>query len=154
LTTAAQRVWSTGSPAETQAVGRELGLGLRLGDVVLLHGDLGAGKTTLTKGIAEALDVAEEIQSPTFTLVAEYMAPALGRDGWLVHVDLYRLTGEPDLESIGLDEVLDRGDAVVVIEWPERSARASLAARIIVEIAQDGDDRVIRMTNRTARVSH
>jgi tRNA threonylcarbamoyladenosine biosynthesis protein TsaE len=147
LTALGRTAWTTDSPQETRAVGREIGAGLRTGDVVLLHGDLGAGKTTLTKGIAEALGVAEEVQSPTFTVVAEYPAPALGRDSWLVHVDLYRLAGDGDMDSIGLDEVLEREDAVVVIEWPERAARSSLAARLLVEIVQQGDDRAISATD-------
>jgi tRNA threonylcarbamoyladenosine biosynthesis protein TsaE len=152
LTGVGLAAWTTRTAGETREVGREIGAGLRAGDVVLLHGDLGAGKTTLTKGLAEALGVAEEIQSPTFTVVAEYPAPALGPDGWLVHVDLYRLAAG-DLDSIGLDEVIDREDAVVVIEWPERSASASAAARLLVEFVQHGDVRTIKAINLADKVS-
>lgn len=140
---ASESVRVTHSAWETRELGREIGLSLRPGDVVLLRGDLGAGKTTLTKGIAVALGVAAEIQSPTFTLVAEYLAPYLGPDGWLLHVDLYRLAGDADLATVGLAEQLDRDDAVVVIEWPERASDLFSCATHLVRIEQDGDDRSI-----------
>ena len=146
MTGRAGTTWSTNSADETRAVGRDIGRSLQRGDVVLLHGDLGAGKTTLTKGIADQLGVVDEIQSPTFTVVAEYPAPLLGRGGWLVHVDLYRLAGAGDLASIGLEEVLERDDAVVVIEWPERAAQAVHAARLMIQIDQHGDRRTISLT--------
>ena len=139
--------WTTKSAGETRQVGNLIGRTLEQGDVVLLNGDLGAGKTTLTKGIADALGVAEEVQSPTFTVVAEYPAPLLGRDGWLVHADLYRLAGAGDLDSIGLDEILDREDAVVVIEWPERAGAALRDARLAIQIDHAGDQRVIRVAD-------
>ena len=139
---------STKSADETRAVGRQLGRTLRPGDVVLLHGDLGAGKTTLTKGIADELGVVDVVQSPTYTVVAEYQAPALGRNCWLVHVDLYRLDGES--ATVGLDEVLDRDDAVVVIEWPERVAQIAQRAKLTVRIDQRGDDRTINVTGDRA----
>jgi tRNA threonylcarbamoyladenosine biosynthesis protein TsaE len=140
-------IWSTGSTDETRQVGRELARSLEGGDIVLLHGDLGAGKTTLTKGIADGLGVSEEIQSPTFTMVAEYPAPNLGRAGWLVHIDLYRLSGTDDLDSIGLDELLNRDDAIVVVEWPERVGNILHGARLLVQIAGDGGQRTINATD-------
>lgn len=150
MTSGAETVWTTTSAEETTSVGREIGRQLAAGDVVLLRGDLGAGKTTLAKGIADALGVAEEVQSPTFTVIAEYRAPNLGNDHWLVHVDLYRLTGQGDLASIGLDEVLDRDDAIVVIEWPERAHRAAMAARLLVRIDGAGETRTIRASHSPA----
>ena len=143
-------IWSTGSTDETRQVGRELARSLEGGDIVLLHGDLGAGKTTLTKGIADGLGVSEEIQSPTFTMVAEYPAPNLGRAGWLAHIDLYRLSGTDDLDSIGLDELLNRDDAVVVVEWPERAGNVLPGARLLVQIAGDGGQRTINATDLRA----
>ena len=147
MTDGGRTVWTTTSAAETRSVGQEIGRLLAAGDVVLLHGDLGAGKTTLTKGIADSLGVAEEVQSPTFTVVAEYRAPQLGRDHWIIHVDLYRVGGESDLLSIGLDDVLDRDDSVVVVEWPERAGRAELPARLLVRIEGKGESRTISMSN-------
>ena len=146
--------WTTTSAEETRAVGQSIGQTLSPGDVVLLHGDLGMGKTTLTKGIADALGVAEEIQSPTFTVVAEYPAPGLGTECWLVHVDLYRLAGVRDLASIGLEEVLDRDDAAVVIEWPERSEQISLEAQMLVHINGTGDERTITVARLQPETGH
>lgn len=132
----------TRSAAETRQLGRELGGSLLAGDLVLLYGDLGAGKTTLTKGIGEALGVGDEIQSPTFTVVAEYPAPGLGVGGWLVHVDLYRLAGDGNLASIGINEVLERDDAVLVVEWPDRFGQ-DVSARLSIQIERNGDERLI-----------
>jgi tRNA threonylcarbamoyladenosine biosynthesis protein TsaE len=102
--------------------GRALGATLTRGDVVLLHGDLGAGKTTLTQGIAQALGVEEAIQSPTFSLVAEHDGrDKEGRPLRLFHLDLYRLEVADDLEGIGYSQYLAPEEGVTVIEWPERA---------------------------------
>ncbi|MBX5437699.1 MAG: tRNA (adenosine(37)-N6)-threonylcarbamoyltransferase complex ATPase subunit type 1 TsaE [Alicyclobacillaceae bacterium] len=104
---------TTHSRQETIRLGRLLGELLQPGDVVFLAGDLGAGKTTFSKGVAQGLGVAEELTSPTFTLVSEYE----GRIP-LVHMDLYRVSGESDVQSqIGWDDYLE-GDAAVLVEWP------------------------------------
>ena len=131
----------TRSAAETQAAGAYLAARLQGGDVVLLRGDLGAGKTTFTQGIARGLGVHGAVQSPTFTLIAEYEAPQLGRSGQLVHVDLYRLDGVAQLVSIGLDEYLDRDDCVVVIEWPDRADVETFPAHWSVQFRIAGDDK-------------
>jgi tRNA threonylcarbamoyladenosine biosynthesis protein TsaE len=105
---------ATHSEAETAAAGARLAESLAAGDVVLLYGDLGAGKTAFTRGLAEGLGVpAEEVSSPTFTLVQEYH----GRLP-LYHVDLYRLD-EREADDLGLEELV-LGDGVVVIEWADR----------------------------------
>lgn len=104
----------TSSEAETSAAGESLAASLRAGDVVLLYGELGAGKTAFTRGVAQGLGIdAEEVSSPTFTIVQEYH----GRVP-LYHVDLYRLE-EKEVDDLGLDELV-LGDGVVVIEWAER----------------------------------
>jgi len=102
---------------ETRALAAELAGSLRVGDVILLHGDLGAGKTTFVQGLAAALGAGERIQSPTFTLVAEH-AITLGR---LHHMDLYRLNDPEELEGIGYEDFIDPEDGITVIEWPERA---------------------------------
>jgi len=108
---------------QTRELGQRLGRWLRIGDVVLLHGDLGAGKTTLTQGIGHGLNVASPVQSPTFTLVLEHEGTAAsGEPVSLYHLDLYRLAGADDLDSFGFDDYLAPTDGVSVIEWPERAA--------------------------------
>lgn len=108
-------VWTSASESETRAVGREVGRRLRPDGILLLSGDLGAGKTVLTRGVAEALGIEpDEIQSPTFTLMREHEGP----DGRLVHLDLYRLEPE-DAWDLGLEEMF-AGPGVKVVEWAER----------------------------------
>ena len=102
------------SASETETEGRKLGESLRKGDVVSLRGSLGAGKTVLAKGIAESLGITEAIVSPTFTIVQEYS----GREK-LYHLDLYRLSGEDEFESMGGEEFLSP-DGVTLIEWSEK----------------------------------
>lgn len=110
--------------------------------LVLLIGDLGAGKTTLAKGIAEARGAAsrDEVSSPTFTLIHEYGEPAR-----LYHIDLYRLDEAHQVESLGLDELLARPGALALIEWGERFPELWPAARAEVRIAPDdaGGGRVV-----------
>lgn len=118
------------SVEETWELARQLAPFLRPADVVCLEGDLGAGKTTFTQGLAAALGASGAVTSPTFCIVRELplakqnngaesglecAAPAL-----LVHMDLYRLSSEEDVEAIGWDDYLSRG-AVIVVEWPERA---------------------------------
>lgn len=104
----------TSSELETEAAGAHLAESLREGDVVLLHGELGAGKTAFTRGLARGLGIdPEEVSSPTFTLVQEYHGRLT-----LYHVDLYRLD-EREVDDLGLEELV-LGDGVVVIEWAER----------------------------------
>lgn len=136
----------SGSADETRAIGEELAAGLRGGDVVLLSGELGAGKTELTKGIAAGLGVADLVQSPTFALVDEHPAPALGPGGRLVHLDLYRL--DPgDLDGIGWDELTASEDDVVVVEWAERAVGRLPDRYLLVELAITGvDSREVRIS--------
>ncbi len=105
-----------------QAFGRRLSASLRPGDVVLLHGDLGAGKTTLVQGIASGFGVDEVVQSPTFTLVAQHEGTTSdGTPIMLHHLDLYRLTDASELESFDYDTYLQPAAGISLIEWPERA---------------------------------
>jgi tRNA threonylcarbamoyladenosine biosynthesis protein TsaE len=134
---------STG-PEDTRAIGEALASRLAGGDLVLLRGDLGAGKTTFAQGIGRGLGVAGVVQSPTFTLIAEYPAPVLGPTGRFVHVDLYRVEGGAGIASIGLDEYFDRDDCVTVIEWPDRARVDAYPAHWSVHFdAIDSDRRAI-----------
>ncbi len=143
----------TGSEEETSGVGARLAASLAPGSVVLLVGDLGAGKTAFVRGMAAGLGIdPDEISSPTFTLIQEYRASALaGRPGAaggpgpraLSHVDLYRLEGA-EVDDLGLEE-LGASGAVVAIEWAEKLAAAPPGA-VRVEIRDlGGEEREIRM---------
>jgi tRNA threonylcarbamoyladenosine biosynthesis protein TsaE len=129
------RQFTTTSEDETRERGARLAAELQPGAVVLLSGDLGAGKTAFVRGMAAGLGIdPDEVTSPTFTLVHEYHGGRLP----LVHVDLYRLE-RADLDEIGLDQdVASRG--VVAVEWSERLSRA-LEGAIQVRIEDAGDDR-------------
>ncbi|MBU6150466.1 MAG: tRNA (adenosine(37)-N6)-threonylcarbamoyltransferase complex ATPase subunit type 1 TsaE [Chloroflexi bacterium] len=101
--------------AQTHRIGVRLGSMFTGGEIVLLDGDLGAGKTVLARGIAEGLGVTDPVTSPTFTIIHEYE----GRLP-LAHIDLYRLSGNGDISPTGIDDYL-RGDGVTVVEWPGRA---------------------------------
>lgn len=109
-------VFEVSSVEETWALAKELAKELKPGDVVCLEGDLGAGKTTFTQGLAAALGVPGRVTSPTFCIVQEHQSPEI----LLVHMDLYRLRGEEDVEAIGWEDYLSRG-AILAVEWPERA---------------------------------
>jgi len=120
----------TRSEAGTLALGELMTELLSAPKLVVLRGELGMGKTTLVKGMAAALGAsADEVTSPTFTLVHEYV----GRKTRLVHLDLYRLESERELEGIGLWEFADRPDALVMVEWGDRFA--SVMERADAEIS-------------------
>lgn len=125
----------------TNELGAALGRALPVGAVILLHGDLGAGKTTLTQGIARGLGITDPVQSPTFTLVGEHQVSASnGEPFMLYHIDLYRLDGEADLESIGWENYLAPDDGVVVIEWPERAGRWLPDDYLLITFDQSGPE--------------
>ena len=134
---------TTQSEQETAAVGRDLSPRLAAGSVVLLIGPLGAGKTALVRGIAEGLGAgADEVSSPTFTLVQEYRGGRLP----LFHVDLYRLDDPRELDDLGLEEIA--GDGVLAIEWAEKLSRSpalvdgSRAVGVRIEHGE-GDERTV-----------
>ncbi len=141
------RIATTG-PEQTRDLGQRIARALRPGDVILLHGDLGAGKTTLAQGIAAGLGVSSPVQSPTFVLVHEHAGTTSdGRPVTLHHLDLYRLAGEDEVEAIGYDDYLSPEDGVSVVEWPERAGRVLPDRCLLVEIrAGSGDERTIALT--------
>jgi tRNA threonylcarbamoyladenosine biosynthesis protein TsaE len=148
--TAAGRIheFTTQSGADTIEVGRKLARLLKPPQLLILRGDLGTGKTTLVKGIAEALDAAEadEVTSPTFTLIHEYDGSLDGKQVKLFHLDVYRLEGERQLETLGLDDLL-KPDALVLVEWGEKfkSIRKRSTGEIAITSA-GGDARKITVT--------
>ncbi len=128
----------TRSPEETFELGRKIGQQLDGKAVLLLSGDLGAGKTLFTKGLAAGLDIPpEDVTSPSFTLINIYEGRAR-----LYHVDLYRLESGA-CQEIGLDEILEESDAVIVIEWAERLGYIPDAAVLIeIEYLSDSERRL------------
>jgi tRNA threonylcarbamoyladenosine biosynthesis protein TsaE len=137
----------TSSADDTIHCGREIAKLLTPPKFLILRGDLGSGKTTLVKGIAEALDAADadEVTSPTFTLIHEYEGRREGKPVSLYHLDLYRVEGERQLGTLGLDD-LSTPDSIVLVEWGEKFA--SVVNRSNGEIAMvstGGDTRKIRL---------
>jgi len=135
----AVRTVTTQSEEETAAVGRELASSLLPGDVVMLSGDLGAGKTAFVRGLAEGLGVSrDEVSSPTFTLIQEYRGGRLP----LFHVDLYRIEDPREFDELGLDEIAE--DGVLAIEWAERYPRPPAhAVRVSIAHAGESERRVV-----------
>jgi tRNA threonylcarbamoyladenosine biosynthesis protein TsaE len=139
--------WTSRSPEETFAIGRSIGEKLTGGEVLLLSGPLGAGKTVFVKGLADALGIEEdEVSSPSFTLVNRYGAGRLV----LYHLDLYRLAeGASAAHAVDLDELLAEEEAVIVIEWAERMGHYPLPPTVRrISIEGDGEDpRLISITS-------
>ena len=129
---------TTHSPEETIAFGRTLVASLAPPKLVLLRGDLGAGKTTLVKGIAAGFDAAEEedVTSPTFTLVHEYCGPRAN----LYHIDLYRVDTQRELDTLGLDDLRD-ATSVLLIEWGEKFPRFLRERDVEIALERDGENR-------------
>lgn len=108
--------YRTASPEQTIALGREIGKCLHGGDVIAYRGGLGAGKTTITRGISEGLGLGDEVTSPTFALVNEYRKTDCKLS--LIHFDMYRITSGEDLETTGFFDYMDE-DTVLAVEWSE-----------------------------------
>jgi len=124
----------TNSPEETEAVGAALGKILKMGTVIAYRGDLGAGKTAFTRGLARGLGYVEPVTSPTYTIVNEYLGGRLP----LFHFDMYRLRSSDDLWDIGWEDYLDR-NGVCAVEWSENVADA-LEDAILITIHKTGEN--------------
>lgn len=138
------KTFHTHSAEETTDVGRQLAAELKPGSIVLLRGDLGAGKTTLIKGIAEGFNAAEAevVTSPTFTLIHEYRGP----DATLYHIDLYRIDTQRELDTLALDDLMEP-NTILLIEWGEKFERFRKERDVEIAIEpQGGDNRVIQVT--------
>ena len=130
----------TKSPAETEAVGAALARVLQPGAVIAYRGDLGAGKTAFTRGLAKGLGVKENVTSPTFTIVNEYLSGSMP----LFHFDMYRLGSEDELFDIGWEDYLERG-GVCAVEWSENVWGAMEDAIVITISRLDEDTRKIEI---------
>lgn len=132
----------TNTPAETEAAGEQFGGGLRQGDLILIEGDLGAGKTTFVRGLARGAGSTAHVASPTFQLVRVYPGRVQ-----VAHVDLYRVEASAELGELGLDELLDHG--AVVVEWGNRIDAPEAACLSIEHLG--GDRRRVRMERDLTR---
>ncbi len=143
----ATQEFTTHSAEETVALGRTLAPLLSPPKLVLLRGDLGAGKTTLVKGIAEAFGAAsaEDVTSPTFTLIHEYRGPSAS----LFHIDLYRVDTPREVETLGLDDLISE-NSILLIEWGEKFARFRHERDVEIVLEPIGEDqRRIRITSKS-----
>jgi tRNA threonylcarbamoyladenosine biosynthesis protein TsaE len=131
------REFTTSSPEETIALGRELAAMLIPPKVVLLRGALGAGKTTLVKGIAQAFNAASEddVTSPTFTLIHEYRGP----QAVLYHIDLYRVDTQRELETLGLDDLIGER-SILLMEWGEKFPRFQRERDVEIALERTGEN--------------
>ena len=131
------RDFTTNSPEETIALGRELASLLTPPKVVVLTGDLGAGKTTLAKGIAEGFHAAsqDDVTSPTFTLIHEYRGPLVT----IYHIDLYRIDTPRELETLGLDDLMT-DNSVLLIEWGEKFTRFQRERDVDITIERSSEN--------------
>jgi tRNA threonylcarbamoyladenosine biosynthesis protein TsaE len=139
------KTFHTYSSEETTDLGRQLAAELKPGGIVLLRGDLGAGKTTLVKGIAEGFNAAEAeaVTSPTFTLIHEYRGPEVT----LYHIDLYRIDTQRELDTLALDDLMDP-NTILLIEWGEKFERFENERHFEIAIEhQRGDERTIRVSS-------
>ncbi len=131
------------STAATEEIGRAIAAMLEPGIVVILEGDLGAGKTALTRGIAAGMGLTSMVTSPTYTIVSEHISTRTGKS--LFHFDVYRLHDPEDFVAAGLDEYFDRG-GVCVIEWGDKVTDILPENRIRIELRGNGSQRDISIT--------
>jgi tRNA threonylcarbamoyladenosine biosynthesis protein TsaE len=140
------KTFQTHSAEETTDLGRQLALELKPGSIVLLRGDLGAGKTTMVKGIAEGFQAAkaDDVTSPTFTLIHEYRGPEIT----LYHIDLYRIDTQRELDTLALDDLMTP-QSILLIEWGEKFERFAKERDAEVAIEHRGaDERSIFLKSR------
>ncbi|MBR6340961.1 MAG: tRNA (adenosine(37)-N6)-threonylcarbamoyltransferase complex ATPase subunit type 1 TsaE [Treponema sp.] len=134
--------FTTKSEEETIELGRKIGRLLKKGDIIAMQGTLAAGKTTITKGIAQALGITDTITSPTFCLISEYYGSMP-----LYHFDVYRLDGTEDFINLGADDML-YGDGVSIIEWSEKIMDELPSRTIVLRLTpQDDGSRLIEIEN-------
>ncbi len=141
------REYQTRSAEETIALGRTLAPELKGMHLVLLQGDLGTGKTTLVKGIAEGLSAAEQqdVTSPTYTLIHEYNGPEIT----VYHIDLYRVEKRRELDTLGVEELLTEENSLLLVEWGEKFAQLVSAADGTIAITRVNDqERKIKVTKK------
>lgn len=151
MTTAARYRFPVATAEAMADLGRHLGQQGRAGDVFVLGGELGSGKTTLTQGIARGMGIEEHVTSPTFVIARTHPHPGAGPD--LVHVDMYRLGSAGEIDDLDLESDLET--SIVVVEWGESLADHLSASRLDVRIARSDDEadetRIVDITSHSAR---
>lgn len=141
------KIFITNNFEETKRLGLDFAKFLRKGDIVCLYGDLGSGKTTFVQGLAVGLGIKNRIISPTFVMVRSYKLGAMG----FYHIDLYRIEREKDIESLGIEEIINNKNNIVVIEWAEKLMSKRPKKRIDVKFSYEKSDVrkiVFRSTNQ------
>ncbi len=131
-------VFDTNSPKETKKLAEKFAKNLKMGDIIALYGDLGAGKTVFIQGIAQGLNIKRKITSPTFVFIKSYEVKIKSKNLTFNHLDLYRSTNDKDSESLGLDEILAE-DSITVIEWADKIEEKLPTRRIDVTIEKIND---------------
>ena len=127
------KVFITNSSKETKKLGRDFAKVLEKGDVLYLYGDLGSGKTTFVRGLAEGLGVKQRIISPTFIITRNYKSGVMN----FYHIDLYRINNEKDIKGLGLEEIINDFSNIVAIEWAEKLKRLMPKKRIDIEFSYE-----------------
>ncbi len=133
-----EKIYISNSESETETLGMEIASRMPRGSVVLLYGDLGAGKTVFSRGFAKGLGIDEDVSSPTYTIVQEYDLAGGGR---LYHLDLYRISGVEAALDFGIDEFLSEKKSLSLIEWPERISAMLPDDAVTVRIIHAGESR-------------
>lgn len=136
---------ATRTTQETQRYAEEFSQGIQPGDILCLYGDLGAGKTTFVQGLAKGLGLTQRIISPTFVIMRTYTLP---EQRMFYHVDLYRLEKEVDIQTIGLEELLEKREGIIAIEWPEKLGTLLPRKRIDIKLLHDGDGREVQIERK------
>ena len=134
------KVFITNSSRATQKLGHDFGRVLEKGDIVCLYGNLGSGKTTFTQGLAEGLGIKEKIISPTFIIIRSHKL-RIKDEGLMIndfyHIDLYRIENEKDLEGLGIEEIINNKDNIIVIEWAEKLKNYLPQKRIDIKLSYE-----------------
>lgn len=121
---------------ETQKLGKTFAKTLKKGDVICLYGDLGSGKTTFTQGLAKGLGIKNRIISPTFIIVRSHQL----KIGMFYHIDLYRVESEKDLEGLGIEEIINDKNNIVVVEWAEKLKKYLPQKRVDIKFFHEKED--------------
>ncbi len=137
----------THSARETEEAGSRFATNLKSGDIVLLTGELGAGKTTFVQGVARTLNVKSRVISPTFVLVRKHRGKIDHKKINMYHIDLYRLEGSFDIKNLGLDDIFEDVNGIFLIEWGEKHENLRATYEVGIEVLNNGERKIRIQTN-------